>query len=110
MAVCPLRLTPAKIVVRFGDPASVNCSTSARDVLGMGWEATVGGTGFKDLPVVTWKVEKLEDWTIGPKCFITTATAQCYMMPSITLYSEYKSRGCTIHYLLEGDYPTQCLT
>ncbi|XP_039971660.1 intercellular adhesion molecule 5 [Xiphias gladius] len=84
--VCPLRLTPAKIVVRFGDPASVNCSTSARDVLGMGWEATVGGTGFKDLPVVTWKVEKLEDWTIGPKCFITTATAQCYMMPSITLY------------------------
>lgn len=103
MADCPLILTPAEIVVRFGDPASVNCSTSATDAQGMGWEATVGGTGFEPRVTVNWTVEKLEDWTIKTNCYITLIDDyQCSVKPHITLYSEFKSTDCTILYLLSS--------
>lgn len=88
MAGCPIILTPAEIVVRFGDPASVNCSTSAADVVGMGWEATFGGTGFEKASALTWTVEKLEDWTIKPLCYITLKDIQCTKSAVVTLYSE----------------------
>ncbi|XP_044036580.1 intercellular adhesion molecule 5 [Siniperca chuatsi] len=85
--VCPLILSPAEIVVRFGDPASVNCSTSATGVVGMGWEAAFGGTGFQKPPAVTWRVEKLEEWKMEPKCYMTLKNNhQCHVMPAITLY------------------------
>lgn len=97
MADCPLTLMPAKIVVRYGDPASVNCSTSTTDHMGMGWEARYGGTPFLSQTAVTWKVEKLEDWTMKPKCYITLNDedddddVQCVKIPHITLYSKSKS-------------------
>lgn len=84
---CPLVLTPAEIVVKFGDPASVNCSTSTPDADFIGWEATLGGTGASRPPVVTWRVEKLTQWTIEPKCFLTkTNNEQCTVMPAVTIY------------------------
>ncbi|KAM9473887.1 vascular cell adhesion protein 1-like isoform 2-T2 [Salvelinus alpinus] len=68
----PLELNPPRVVVRYGDSVSVNCSTSSTDHEGMGWEATYGGTGFEqDVNVVTWTVDKRTDWTIEPKCYIT---------------------------------------
>ncbi|XP_062264986.1 intercellular adhesion molecule 5 [Platichthys flesus] len=85
--VCPLTLTPGEVVVRFGDRASVNCSTSAPDALGMGWEASVGGTKFGNPPFVIWTVEKLQAWSIKPKCNITLRNnKQCSTVPNITLY------------------------
>ncbi|KAM6965921.1 vascular cell adhesion protein 1 [Tautogolabrus adspersus] len=83
---CPLVLTPPEIVVKFGDPALVNCSTSAPDASVIGWESTVGGTGAEEPPAVTWRVEKLEQWTIEPKCYVTTEDQQCSVMPVVTLY------------------------
>lgn len=85
---CPITLTPSEVVVRFGDPVSVNCSTSSTDALGMGWEGPVGGTGSEKPPVVTWMVEKLEDWT-KPFCYVSPKTdsfKQCYKYLAITLY------------------------
>ncbi|XP_055753438.1 vascular cell adhesion protein 1-like [Salvelinus fontinalis] len=68
----PLELNPPRVVVRYGDSVSVNCSTSSTDHEGMGWEATLGGTGLEqDVNVVTWTVDDLTDWTIEPKCYIT---------------------------------------
>ncbi|XP_070957927.1 intercellular adhesion molecule 2-like [Oncorhynchus clarkii lewisi] len=68
----PLELNPPRVVVRYGDSVSVNCSTSSTDHEGMGWEATFGGSGFEqDVNVVTWTVDNLTDWTIEPKCHIT---------------------------------------
>uniref|UniRef100_A0A4W6FWB2 Ig-like domain-containing protein n=1 Tax=Lates calcarifer TaxID=8187 RepID=A0A4W6FWB2_LATCA len=87
MAGCPLILMPPEIVVRFGDPVSVNCTTSETDAQGMGWEAPSGGTGFEKGPTVTWMVESLENWYILAKCYITRNNGdQCQVMPSITLY------------------------
>eukprot|EP00063_Salmo_salar_P084565 XP_014059400.1 PREDICTED: intercellular adhesion molecule 1-like isoform X2 [Salmo salar] len=68
----PLELKPPRVVVRYGDSVSVNCSTSYTDHEGMGWEATIGGTGFEqDVNIVTWTVDNLTDWTIEPKCYVT---------------------------------------
>ncbi|KAM8723919.1 hemicentin-2 isoform 2-T2 [Acanthopagrus schlegelii] len=85
---CPLILTPAEVVVRFGDPVSVNCSTaSTTDFLGMGWEASAGGTGFEDKSSLTWTVEKVDEWDIKPQCFMTRRNGkQCFMTPDITVY------------------------
>ncbi|XP_041719187.1 intercellular adhesion molecule 1 [Coregonus clupeaformis] len=68
----PLELNPPRVVVRYGDSVSVNCSTSSTVHEGMGWEATYGGTGFEqDVNIVTWTVDHLTDWTIEPKCYMT---------------------------------------
>ncbi|XP_045888252.1 hemicentin-1-like isoform X1 [Micropterus dolomieu] len=84
---CHVILSPDELVVRFGDPASVNCSTSATNVSGMGWEAAVGGTGFKNPPTVTWTVKKLTEWSIKPECYITrNDNSQCFVSPAITVY------------------------
>uniref|UniRef100_A0A669EDJ5 Ig-like domain-containing protein n=1 Tax=Oreochromis niloticus TaxID=8128 RepID=A0A669EDJ5_ORENI len=84
---CPLTLTPSEMVVRFGDPISINCSTSPTDVEGMGWEAPFGGTGFERPPVVTWRVEKLEEWAPSPFCYVTLNNgSQIIVRPVITVY------------------------
>ncbi|KAF1379659.1 hypothetical protein PFLUV_G00178320 [Perca fluviatilis] len=82
---CPLVVTPAEMVVRFGDPASVNCSTD-EDVQQMGWETPVGATSTPG-PAVIWKVEKLEDWQITPLCYIKMKdNNKCSKKLTITLY------------------------
>ncbi|XP_024289900.1 vascular cell adhesion protein 1-like [Oncorhynchus tshawytscha] len=68
----PLELNPPRVVVRYRDSVSVNCSTSSTDHEGMGWEDTFGGTSFEqDVNIVTWTVDNLTDWTIEPTCYIT---------------------------------------
>uniref|UniRef100_A0A8C7CGY3 Intercellular adhesion molecule 1 n=1 Tax=Oncorhynchus kisutch TaxID=8019 RepID=A0A8C7CGY3_ONCKI len=87
-AACPLELNPPRLVVRYGDSVSVNCSTSSTDHEGMGWEATFGGTGLEtDVMVVTWTVKNLTDWTIQPKCHITSKDGeQCLVTFPVILY------------------------
>lgn len=87
-------LTPAKIVVRFGDPVSINCSTSVAVPIKLGWEVTSGDKRDNGT-FVTWSLEKVEDWSIKSVCFITYGDngidRQCCVELDITLYSEYKS-------------------
>lgn len=89
MADCPLVLTPAEIVVRFGDPAEVECSTSAKGLQGMGWEAPSGATA-SETNVTIWTVDQVKDWATDPLCYLNTKDNQCFVMLKITLYSEYK--------------------
>ncbi|XP_076739408.1 V-set and immunoglobulin domain-containing protein 10 isoform X3 [Maylandia zebra] len=105
---CPLTLTPSEIVVKFGDPILINCSTSATDVEGMGWEAPFGGTGFERPPVVTWRVEKLEEWTPSPSCYATLVDgSQCTVSPLIAVYNapEFKN-GNESKEVLQGENVT----
>ncbi|KAM9843449.1 vascular cell adhesion protein 1 isoform 2-T2 [Aulostomus maculatus] len=81
-----LTLTPAEIVVRFGDPASINCSTSDSGFFGMGWEASEGRTWHANVSEVTWRVDKVEDWDLEPFCYISFENHQCALSPLITLY------------------------
>jgi len=89
MAGCTLVLTPAKIAVRFGDPASVNCSTSDTRFSKIGWEAISGGVTSTDT-VVTWTVEQVKDWDTQPLCYIDVNDGPCSITLDITLYREYK--------------------
>ena len=114
MAGCPLVLTPAKIVVRFGDPVSINCSTSVAVPVQMGWEVTSGDISKNNISV-TWSLEKVEDWSIKSACFITyednDMEQQCYVELDITLYSKYKSIDYTLSsvFILRGSNDVHCL-
>lgn len=110
---CPITVTPSEIVVRFGDPVSVNCSTSATDVLIMGWEATVGGIRSERRPFVTWMVEKLENWNEKPVCFLSLRTQpQCSKSLAVNLYkTPDKVSVSAVHpgpMLVGTDYHLKC--
>ncbi|XP_063760791.1 intercellular adhesion molecule 5 [Eleginops maclovinus] len=86
---CPLVLKPAKTVVRFGDPASINCSTSATGIISVGWEAT-SGARITNGSAVHWSVDKVEDWNINLSCYLNYEENgmdhQCSVKPDITVY------------------------
>ncbi|XP_023204282.1 hemicentin-1-like [Xiphophorus maculatus] len=83
---CGLTVMPSEVYVKYGDSASINCSTTSKDPALMNWEFAVGKTSGTP-PSVTWMIEKLEDFTVEPFCFVTLDTdEQCKMKPNITLY------------------------
>ncbi|XP_031642950.1 intercellular adhesion molecule 1-like isoform X6 [Oncorhynchus kisutch] len=86
-ASCPVELNPPRVVVRYGDSVSVNCTTST-DPEGMGWEVTFGGIGLQEnVNFVTWTVGSLMDWTIEPKCYINPQNgSQCTEILPVILY------------------------
>nr|XP_023677762.1 intercellular adhesion molecule 1-like [Paramormyrops kingsleyae] len=82
-----LELHPPRVVVRHGDPVSVNCTVS-RDHRGMGWAASVD-----DVPItpgvqfLTWRVESLTIWDLGPLCYANRpGKSQCKERLSVTVY------------------------
>nr|XP_046172019.1 intercellular adhesion molecule 1-like isoform X3 [Oncorhynchus gorbuscha] len=113
-ASCPVELNPPRVVVRYGDSVSVNC-TSSTDPEGMRWEATYGDTGLHgNVNLVTWTVRRLMDWTIEPKCYIKSQNgSQCteilpvilYMTPDSVSISPLSHSGP----MMEGkEYQLQC--
>ncbi|XP_070779073.1 roundabout homolog 1-like [Enoplosus armatus] len=90
-ASCPIELSPPSVVVKYGDPVSINCSTSETLLEGMGWEATNGGTGLKKVNHLSWTVASLTDWTFSPLCFFNPSRdspfGQCSMSPQVVLYT-----------------------
>ncbi|KAG7243502.1 hypothetical protein INR49_011058 [Caranx melampygus] len=88
MAGCPLTLTPAELVVKLGDPASVNCSTSVIDPARLGWEAPNGGLGHEGVTDIKWSVDKVEIWNTAPMCYITARdNKQCNVPLAMTVYN-----------------------
>ncbi|MBN3297628.1 HMCN1 protein, partial [Amia calva] len=114
-ADCPLKINPARVVVKHGDSVSVNC-TATRTTRGMGWEATVGSTGIKIGPQsVLWNVSSLTDWTTEPRCFVNfeTEPKQCEKKLNISLYKypasvSISSQARTAEMKKRGEYLLQC--
>uniref|UniRef100_W5MHI8 Ig-like domain-containing protein n=1 Tax=Lepisosteus oculatus TaxID=7918 RepID=W5MHI8_LEPOC len=112
---CPLEISPQRAVVRYGDPVTVNCTTT-QTPRGMGWEAPVGATGMKtDVQSVTWSVSSLTDWTAEPKCYgnFLTEPKQCRKNLNISLYkypdSVSLSSDSPVVQMVEGrQYHLQC--
>ncbi|XP_061079156.1 uncharacterized protein LOC133113987 isoform X2 [Conger conger] len=66
---CPLLIQPPRVVVRHGDPVSVNCTISG-DHDGMGWKASERSVFWEEhVQFVTWRLKTLTDWEIGPYCY-----------------------------------------
>ncbi|KAM9490475.1 cell adhesion molecule 3-like isoform 2-T2 [Salvelinus alpinus] len=79
-----LVISPARLVVKYGDPASAKCTSDTP--VEMGWEAKQGGTGLTDKEVkfLNWRVDSVTDWNNKPKCF--TDGGQCRKQLDITVY------------------------
>ncbi|XP_028977938.2 intercellular adhesion molecule 3-like [Esox lucius] len=79
-----LEISPARVVVKHGDPASANCTPERPQP--MGWEATEGGLSLSDteLPFMLWTVNRLTEWLIKPVCF--TDGGKCQKTLNITVY------------------------
>nr|XP_046166466.1 neuronal growth regulator 1-like [Oncorhynchus gorbuscha]XP_046195977.1 neuronal growth regulator 1-like [Oncorhynchus gorbuscha] len=107
-----LVVSPARLVVKHGDPASSNCSSDTP--VEMGWEATQGGVGLTDnkVKILRWRVDSMTDWKIKPSCF--TDGGLCQKQLNITVYK--LPDRVSISYrkypdpMVEGDqYLLQCL-
>ncbi|XP_072530511.1 hemicentin-1 [Salminus brasiliensis] len=110
---CPITLQPAEVVVEHGASASANCSTSITHY-GMGWEASQGPVDMQpDVQLITWSVEKLEEWGITPFCFINVDSGQCKVDLKVTVYKTpdnvfISTVGHTGPMVEGGQYELQC--
>lgn len=86
--MCPVTLSPAEVAVRFGDPLTINCSTSAADVRQIGFEVPFGGKQENQPFSVTWAAEEVREWVVKVLCYVTLDSDQCTEVPRITVYSE----------------------
>uniref|UniRef100_G3PKP9 Ig-like domain-containing protein n=3 Tax=Gasterosteus aculeatus TaxID=69293 RepID=G3PKP9_GASAC len=92
-ASCPIELSPPSVVVRYGDPVSINCSTSDGHSAEMGWEATVGSTIIQNVPHVAWTVERLiqTDYDVTSICFYNppsgASSDQCSKTSTVVVYT-----------------------
>ena len=84
---CPIELSPPRVVVKHGDPVSVNCSTPGLE--GIGWEAPEGGTGLEPVSNLPWTVESLTEWGIQPMCFLFSEDHECTKTLEVVLYSKF---------------------
>ncbi|XP_051905398.1 titin-like isoform X1 [Hippocampus zosterae] len=90
-ACCPIELSPPGVAVQYGDPVSINCSTSDPLYKGMGWEAPLGGTGLKPVRHLAWSVDALTRWHISPECFLSpvpkSGRDQCSKNADVVVYT-----------------------
>ncbi|XP_036392361.1 hemicentin-1-like [Megalops cyprinoides] len=94
---CPLEVTPARVVVKYGDPVLANCTTTVEH-MGMGWEASQGSTKMvKNVSSVVWRVANLTHWGIKPMCFANFQTSQCDKVLNITVYKHPDSVSLKRH-------------
>lgn len=85
-ASCPFIITPSRVVVKYGDPFSVNCNATS-DNTGMGWESNYKGTGLIHSNFVQLNIEKADRWSIESECFINRKNSdQCSEQVPITVY------------------------
>ncbi|KAF7225598.1 vascular cell adhesion protein 1 isoform X1 [Nothobranchius furzeri] len=83
---CSITVTPPEVVVKFGDPVAINCSTAATTTFRMGWEYSAGKATVNN-SYAFWKIDKLEDWTLQPICYVyPDIGSPCIETASIILY------------------------
>ncbi|XP_058863204.1 intercellular adhesion molecule 5 isoform X4 [Acipenser ruthenus] len=86
--VCDVNIDPSRVVVRFGDPVTVDCSTTREDVLGAGWESSVNPVNETNSKIAVWNVSSLTVWDAEPKCFINCMNEprQCVEKLDLVIY------------------------
>ncbi|XP_061761099.1 hemicentin-1-like isoform X2 [Nerophis ophidion] len=88
---CPIQLSPSRVVVKYGDPVRVDCSSLDPQYSGMGWEASLGGTSLKTSRHLTWSVDSLTTWKISPRCYSNpvagSSRKQCSKTLDVVVYT-----------------------
>ncbi|CAJ1075304.1 uncharacterized protein LOC109989268 [Xyrichtys novacula] len=87
-ASCPLELRPPSVVVKYGDPISINCSTTETAFESIGWEAPKGGKNQQKVNHLIWSLKSLTNWSISPSCYFNGESGeQCEKTPDIVVYT-----------------------
>ncbi|CAN9505574.1 unnamed protein product [Ophioblennius macclurei] len=87
---CPIELSPPSVVMKYGDPVSVNCTMSRNDSGGIGWEVSQGGSSLEQVKVLEWAVDSLQVWSISPICYFLSNLAhgkQCMVHLGVVIYT-----------------------
>lgn len=86
--VCQIEMSPPRVVVKFGDSLSANCSSSASQIEGIGWESTYGGTGLvHGVSTLSLTIQSVKDWVIDPECYVNLNNGtQCVQPLPVTVY------------------------
>ena len=80
--------TPPRLVVKYGDPTSVNCSVCQNCQSNFGLEIPVGNQE-RNGTLISWSVDHLTEWSLSVLCYYTAeAGHQCCSNLEITLYSK----------------------
>lgn len=86
---CPVQLSHSRVVVKYGERVSINCTTADGKFYDIGWEAKKGGVSVNRANLVTWTVESLKEWDTSPVCFFNPESGkQCEKGPKVILYSK----------------------
>uniref|UniRef100_A0A3Q4GUG9 Ig-like domain-containing protein n=1 Tax=Neolamprologus brichardi TaxID=32507 RepID=A0A3Q4GUG9_NEOBR len=87
-AACPLELSPPRVVVRFGDSLSANCTSSSDQTEGMGWESPYGGVDLTDgVTFLPFKIDSVPVWELEPMCYVNSRDgSQCTKVLPVTVY------------------------
>ncbi|XP_010775768.1 cell adhesion molecule 3-like isoform X1 [Notothenia coriiceps] len=111
---CEIEFSPPNVVVRFGDPFSLNCSSTSNQIDSMGWEAIYGtGTGIQfGVSSVALKIDSVKDWQMEPQCFVNLENGvQCSETLNFTVYKmpDFISQPSQMDPMVEGEkYRLQC--
>ncbi|XP_059183206.1 uncharacterized protein LOC131961946, partial [Centropristis striata] len=107
--------TPSRLVVKFGDPASVSCSVCQHDCLNNTFDIECPvGVKKQTGTTVSWTIDSLTEWSIVPTCWHTNDTGyQCCTTLPVTIYQH--PRQVSISFVNHtgpmfegGDYDLQC--
>ncbi|XP_036949822.1 cell adhesion molecule 4-like isoform X7 [Acanthopagrus latus] len=79
--------TPSRLVVKYGDPTSANCSVCQHCQRNFGLEMPVGNKK-ENGHLISWNVDHLTEWGLSLLCYYTTAAGhQCCSSLNITVYN-----------------------
>ncbi|CAJ1053895.1 uncharacterized protein LOC117816131 [Xyrichtys novacula] len=71
-------MSPSTLVVRFGDPVTVNCSLRTLGFPLLGWEVSLASPAPTEGHFLVWSVDKMTEWSINPMCWaLTDQGGQC---------------------------------
>ncbi|XP_041789155.1 intercellular adhesion molecule 3-like isoform X2 [Chelmon rostratus] len=84
---CPLRLSPSTLVVRFGHPATANCSVQRMGFSLLGWEVSLAAPEPTMDRFLIWTVDRMSEWSIKPMCYaLSEQGGQCHINLPLIVY------------------------
>ncbi|KAB5530582.1 hypothetical protein PHYPO_G00131000 [Pangasianodon hypophthalmus] len=85
-----LVVTPASLLVEYGNPAEVNCSIPSKPETDyvLGWESKTSQPATDTETSVMWKVDSLTNWeeADGLQCYFTVGSTMCESNVTVTIY------------------------